>query len=386
MLERARDGEAAVLVGLDLGKSGFAESLSELNHLAHSAGIRPVATVRGKRARPDAATFAGSGKVTEIGEIAEQHHAQLVIFNHELSAGQERNLEDALKVPVIDRVTLILDIFAQRAQSHEGKLQVELAKLERQSTRLIRGWTHLERQRGGGGFLGGPGEKQLELDRRLIGNRIKILRGKLAQMRKQRAVQRQARGRANVFKVSLVGYTNAGKSTLFNRLANAREYAADQLFATLDTKTRRVHLGSGVTMVLSDTVGFIRDLPHTLVAAFRATLEEASYADLLLHVIDASSPVRDEQMQEVDRVLREIGAQTVPRLAVYNKIDVTEQPEPGVVRDRYGRIAHIRVSAATGAGLAGLREALTELATLSNLSHYLDDSVACEQPIPAAAG
>lgn len=361
MPDVTRSGETAVLVGLDFGSSGFSESVSELSHLAQSAGIYPAATVLGKRVRPDSATFAGSGKVAEIAEVAHRHRVSAVIFNHELTPGQERNLEQAIGVRVIDRVNLILEIFARRAKSHEGKLQVELAQFERMSTRLIRGWTHLERQRGGIGLRGGPGETQLEIDRRLIANRIKTLKSRLAQFRKTRAVQRRARAQGQSFKVSLVGYTNAGKSTLFNRIANSRSYAADKLFATLDTTTRRVYLSPKVSLALSDTVGFIRELPHTLVEAFRATLEEVAYADLLLHVVDASSPVRDDQIAQVDAVLAEVGANEVPRLLVYNKIDLCEGRDPEVLRDAYGRIVAVRVSAATGAGLDNLRMALREL-------------------------
>jgi GTPase len=370
------DGVRAVLVGLDIGRSGQAESLEELKELASSAGVAPVAIVGGRRDRPDAATFAGRGKVDEIGQACQTHGASLVIFNHELSAGQERNLEEALKVRVIDRVSLILHIFAQRARSHEGKLQVELAQLERASTRLIRGWTHLERQRGGIGLRGGPGEKQLEIDRRLIGVRIKALRGKLARVRKQRAVQRKGRNRGDTFKISIVGYTNAGKSTLFNRLVNARAYVADQLFATLDTTTRKVFLAPDQPAVIADTVGFIRDLPHSLVEAFRATLEEAAYADLLLHVVDASSGVRDDQITEVRKVLREIGADRVRQLLVYNKSDKVPQLEPGAVRDRYGRISLVRVSAISGAGVDELRQALLELSTQS-------DQISADELLPS---
>lgn len=358
MLDRPADGDRAVLVGLDLGDPLSRESLQELALLAQSAGLQTVAVVTGRRDRPDPATFAGSGKVREVGEALAREGGSLVVFNHELSPVQERNLERALQCRVVDRVSLILDIFAQRARSHEGKLQVELAQLEHLATRLVRGWTHLERQRGGIG-LRGPGETQLETDRRLIGKRVKLLKEKLERVGRQRDVQRRARKRAEVPSVSLVGYTNAGKSTLFNALAHGSAYAADQLFATLDTTSRRIHLPRSGTAVLSDTVGFIRDLPHELVAAFRATLEETVRARLLLHVVDASSPVRSDQVEQVNRVLAEIGADGVPQILVLNKIDLAGLPA-GFERDEYGRIARVFVSARTGAGVDVLRAALDE--------------------------
>jgi len=360
-IERRPVAERAILVGLDFGQSGFEESLEELGLLAQSAGVIPGLAVRGKRAKPDPALFAGSGKVDEIREMAEREQAELVIFNHELSPAQERNLEKELGVRVVDRATLIIDIFAQRAKSHEGKLQVELAQLERASTRLIRGWTHLERQRGGTGFLGGMGETQLEIDRRLIGKRVKLLKDNLARLKKQRDVQRRSRTRGGVLSVSLVGYTNAGKSTLFNRLTHAGSYAADQLFATLDTTSRRLYMDGAGQIVVSDTVGFIRDLPHTLIDAFRATLEETVHADLLIHVVDAASPVRDEQIDEVNKVLEEIGAGAIPQILAWNKIDRTSM-EKGVERDEYGKISRVRLSAKTGEGLEEMRQALTEFA------------------------
>ena len=329
--------------------------------LVQSAGVERFEVVKGRRSRPDARLYAGSGKVDEIRRAVHSLNAAYVVFNHALSPGQQRNLEKEFDTRVLDRTELILEIFAQRAQTSEGKLQVELARLQHLSTRLVRGWTHLERQRGGFGRTGGPGETQLELDRRYIAQRVKVLKEKLVQLKKQRSVQRRARARGNVLSVSLAGYTNAGKSTLFNALTNARAYAADQLFATLDTTTRRVWLPDAGDVVVSDTVGFIRDLPHGLVAAFRATLEETVHADLLLHVVDAASPARAEQAAEVDRVLAEIPAGAAPRLLVWNKIDQAGL-EPGVERDQYGRICRVFVSARTGAGLDGLRGAIAEFA------------------------
>jgi GTP-binding protein HflX len=369
MFERPAAGEAVVLVQLDFGEGGIEERLSELRELASSAGARPVAVVRGRRHAPDAATFAGKGKVAEIAEAIRGEAAELVIFNHILSAVQQRNLERDLSCRVVDRSSLILDIFAQRARSHEGKLQVELAQLEHMATRLVRGWTHLERQKGGIG-LRGPGETQLETDRRLLGKRVKILRDRLAMLERQRGVRRRARARREVLAVSLVGYTNAGKSTLFNALTHAGTYAADKLFATLDTTSRRLFLGEAGSLVLSDTVGFIRDLPHALVAAFHATLEETASADLLLHVVDAASPDREQQIEAVNRVLAEIGAAEVPQLLVWNKIDLTGLA-PGVDRESCDRIRRVRLSARTGAGLENMRETLAEAAK----NHYAPASL-----------
>jgi GTPase len=333
--------------------------------LVQSAGVLRYKVLKGKRTKPDPRLYAGSGKVDEILRAAEELNAMYVVFNHALSPAQERNLEKVIVRRVMDRTELILEIFAQRAQTSEGKLQVELAQLQHLSTRLVRGWTHLERQRGGLGKTGGPGETQLELDRRYIGARVKTLKAKLVQLKKQRSVQRRARARRDVLSISLVGYTNAGKSTLFNALAKAKAYEADQLFATLDTTTRRVWIPEAGNVVVSDTVGFIRDLPHGLVAAFRATLEETVHADLLLHVIDASSTVRDEQAQAVDQVLAEIPAGEAPRLLVWNKIDAVgtgTELSPRVERDQYGRISRVFVSARTGAGLELLRGAIAEFA------------------------
>ncbi len=359
MFDRHQGGERVILVALDFGTPDFAESVAELRLLATGAGLAILGEVQGKRSRPDAALFAGSGKADEIAALVAAAEAEVVIFNHELSPAQERNLERRLQCRVIDRTSLILDIFASRAQSAEGKLQVELAQLQHLSTRLVRGWTHLERQRGGVGMRG-PGEKQLETDRRLLGVRVKALRERLARLGKQRRTQRRSRDRQQVLSVALVGYTNAGKSTLFNALTRAGAYAADQLFATLDTTTRKLYLPGLGEIVLSDTVGFITRLPHDLVAAFRATLEATAEADLLLHVIDASSPGRERQIEAVEKVLGEIGADSVPQLRVYNKLDLTGVA-PGVGRDEYGKLQSVYVSAQTGAGLELLREALSEI-------------------------
>ena len=360
MIERPAAGERAIIVQLDFGRDDVAEQLDEVRLLAESAGASVCAEVYGRRQSPDTALYAGKGKVQEVADEVAAHSANLVIFNHELSPGQERNLERALQCRVIGRTSLILDIFAQRAQSSEGKLQVELAQLDHLATRLVRGWTHLERQKGGIG-LRGPGETQLETDRRLLGKRVKLLKGRLVRLERQQGVQRKARGRGEVLNVSIVGYTNAGKSTLFNALTHAGAYTADQLFATLDTTSRKLWLGEAGNIVISDTVGFIRDLPHELVAAFHATLEATSRADLLLHVVDSASPTRDEQIAEVDKVLVEIGASDVPQLTVLNKLDLTGLP-PAVERDEYDRITRVRISAKCGDGLPLLREALTEIA------------------------
>jgi GTP-binding protein HflX len=357
----------AILVSLDIGRAHDGEWAEEATRLVESAGADVVETIRGRRDRPDSKTFAGSGKVEEIAAAVRIHEAHFVVFDQALSAAQVRNLERAIAaekddIRVYDRTDVILDIFAQRARTSEGKLQVELARLEHLSTRLVRGWTHLERQRGSLGKTGGPGEKQIELDRRMIGERVKKLKDKLKKVARVRDTQRSARTRSGILRVSIVGYTNAGKSTLFNRLTRADAFAADQLFATLDTTTRRVFLGEGASMALSDTVGFIRDLPHTLVDAFRATLEETIQADLLLHVVDVSNPQRDEQVEAVNGVLAEIGAAEVPQILVLNQIDKVPGMQPEVVRESYGKILNIKVSAFTGAGIDLLRETLAEAA------------------------
>ncbi len=343
-----------------------------------SAGLEPVGHLEVRRERPDPAHYVGSGKVDEIRSLAAMSDAGLIVFDVALSPAQQRNLERTLGLWVLDRTALILDIFSQRARSREGKLQVELARLRHLATRLVRGWSHLERQRGGLGKTGGPGEKQVELDRRMIGVRVKQLRERLKQLERQRRTRRRARTRQEVLSVSLVGYTNAGKSTLFNALTRAGAYTADQLFATLDTTARRLHLEPGESAVISDTVGFIRGLPHQLVEAFKSTLDETAEADLLLHVVDSASPARDEQMAEVDRVLEEIGAAEVPRLVVYNKIDAAERG-PAVERDPCGRIISVSVSAKTGQGLDLLRDAIVQIARqMRETSH--------SEPLPAWSG
>lgn len=349
----------AALVGIDFGKGGFTASLEELSLLSSSAGADPFIVIVGKRSRPDASLFIGAGKAQELALAVAENQIDIVIFNHVLTPAQQRNLEKLLKTRVVDRTTLILDIFAQRAKSHEGKVQVELAQLQHLSTRLIRGWTHLERQKGGIG-LRGPGETQLETDRRLLGERVKALGIRLEKLQRQRETQRRARDKGNVFSVSLVGYTNAGKSTLFNALTNAGAYAANQLFATLDTTSRRVYLGDAGNAILSDTVGFIRELPHQLVAAFRATLEEITSADLLLHVVDAASSTRIEQIEQVNIVLKEIGADHIPQILVWNKIDLIDL-QPSVELNEYGRIQRVCISSEGGIGLDLLRHALGEV-------------------------
>ncbi|MGJ7510968.1 GTPase HflX [Variovorax sp. GT1P44] len=361
---------AVVLVGVDFGLPHFDGELEELGLLAQTAGLEPVARLVCKRKAPDAALFVGSGKADEIRELAELHRASEVVFDQSLSPAQQRNLERQLGVAVYDRTFLILEIFAQRARSHEGKLQVELARLQYLSTRLVRRWSHLERQRGGIGTRGGPGETQIELDRRMIGEAIKRTRERLAKVQRQRGTQRRQRERRDTFNISLVGYTNAGKSSLFNTLVKARAYAADQLFATLDTTTRHLYLGDARRKVsISDTVGFIRDLPHGLIDAFKATLQEAVDADLLLHVVDASNPHHPEQMAEVQAVLKDIGADNVPQLLVFNKLDALESTQhPLHLQDEIDvdgvQVSRIFLSAHTGEGVPALRAELAERSRL----------------------
>ena len=364
---KPQSAPSVILVGVDLGFPHFDAELEELGLLAQTAGLQPVARITCKRKAPDAALFVGSGKADEIRSLAQMHGAVEVLFDQALSPAQQRNLERYLELPVNDRTLLILEIFAQRARSHEGKLQVELAKLQYLSTRLVRRWSHLERQRGGIGTRGGPGETQIELDRRMIGDAIKRTKERLQKVKRQRNTQRRQRERREAFTISLVGYTNAGKSTLFNALVKARAYAADQLFATLDTTTRQLYLSEAQRSVsLSDTVGFIRDLPHGLVDAFQATLQEAVDADLLLHVVDGSNPAYPEQIEQVQRVLAEIGADHIPQLLVFNKMDALDESlRPTAESDSYelaGR-AHRRVfvSALTGSGLGVLRSVLGEI-------------------------
>ena len=349
------------MIGVDMGKPDYAAHFAEFEMLARGAGADMVATLMAKRDRPDAAYFIGTGKVEEALALAETSQAEIILFDQPLSPAQQRNLERQINLRVVDRVALILDIFALRAKSHEGKLQVELAQLQHLATRLTRMWSHLERQRGGIGMRG-PGESQLEMDRRIIGDKVRYLKERLIKLQQQRQTQRRARARGATRSLSIVGYTNAGKSTLFNALTQSDAYAADQLFATLDTTTRRLWIEGAGQIALSDTVGFIRDLPHTLIAAFQATLDEAIHADLILHVVDASSPQRDEQIFEVDRVLSEIGADNVPRILVYNKID-TLALDPRIERNSHGTIHKVLVSAQQRLGLHLLRQTISEFAS-----------------------
>ena len=370
----------ALLVGVDLGLPNFDADLRELGLLAQTAGLQPVGRVTCKRRAPDAALFIGSGKADEIKMLALDTGATEILFDQSLSPAQQRNLERHLEMPVNDRTLLILEIFAQRARSHEGKLQVELARLQYVSTRLVRRWSHLERQTGGAGVRGGPGEKQIELDKRMIGDAIKRTKERLVKVKKQRQTQRKQRERRNSFTISLVGYTNAGKSTLFNALVKAEAYVADQLFATLDTTTRQLYLGeAGGSASLSDTVGFIRDLPHGLIDAFAATLQEAADADLLLHVVDGSNPDYLEQIEQVQRVLSEIGAADVPQIMVFNKLDAIEKGNlPLQLRDEFElrdafegasrRVERVFVSARTGEGLPLLRQLLASRASSAQTS------------------
>ncbi len=359
MFDRPAIHPSAILVSIDLGSVGYQDDLAEFKHLAIGSGVSVKGVLEARRERPDPKYFLGSGKVEELQQLMQAQDAKLALFSHDLSPSQQRNLEKFLQCRVTDRTGLILQIFAQRAKSHEGKLQVELAQLEHLSTRLVRGWTHLERQKGGIGVRGGPGETQLELDRRMLRARVKQLREKLDKLKQQRGMQRRSRKRSNVLSISIVGYTNAGKSTLFNRLTHADVLAADQLFATLDTTSRKLYLPDCGQVVISDTVGFIKHLPHALVEAFGATLEEAVQADLLLHVVDMASPNRDEQIQSVHQVLDEIGAQNVTQILVLNQIDRIGM-DAGFERNEYGKISKVLVSAKTGDGFDFLIQAITE--------------------------
>jgi GTP-binding protein HflX len=370
LFERPRGGERAVLVHLDMGQVDEQQALEEFTELAYAAGAEPVATITGTRRVPDAKYFAGTGKVAEIQQQVEATAADVVLFNHTLSPVQERNLERELKCRVLDRTGLILDIFAQRARTHEGKLQVELAQLKHLSTRLVRGWTHLERQKGGIG-LRGPGETQLETDRRLLGERIKLLNRKLEKVNKQREQGRRARRRAALPTVSLVGYTNAGKSTLFNAVTESQVFAANQLFATLDPTLRRVELAEGQAIVLADTVGFIRQLPHDLVAAFRSTLQETRDADLLLHIVDAASQQREDNINQVNTVLTEIEAESRPQLLVFNKIDLLANVPAHIDRDDEGKPIRVWLSARTGEGLPLLLQAISEILHRATVHEHL---------------
>jgi len=359
MSESTTAANTAVLVSLDFGAPDYAESLEEFRLLVESAGVQSLALIGGKRQRPDSALYAGSGKVDEIAALVEEREVPLVIFNHDLSPAQMRNLSAKLNTRVIDRTMLILDIFALRAKSHEGKVQVELAQLKYLSSRLAGMNQDMGQQKFAVGARG-PGETQLELDKRKLERRVLLLNERLEKLRRHRQVLRKSRDRSDVLSVSIVGYTNAGKSTLFNKLTHANVYVADQLFATLDTTARRVFIEGEGQVVLSDTVGFIRHLPHGLVAAFRSTLEETAMADVLLHVVDANSPERHDQVAEVNKVLREIGAQDIPQILIYNKIDLQDLPA-GAKRDEYGKITTIYLSAKTGAGIDDLRKALAEV-------------------------
>ncbi|WP_223912948.1 GTPase HflX [Rhodoferax lithotrophicus] len=369
-----------LLVGVDFGLPHFDSKLEELGLLAQTAGLDPVARMTCKRRAPDAALFIGSGKADEIKELAHQLGVQEILFDQNLSPAQQRNLERHLELPVNDRTLLILQIFSQRARSHEGKLQVELARLQYLSTRLVRRWSHLERQSGGIGMRGGPGETQIELDRRMIGDNIKRIKERLVKVKRQRQTQRRQRDRRDAFNISLVGYTNAGKSTLFNALVKARAYAADQLFATLDTTTRQLYLGEVGRMVsLSDTVGFIRDLPHGLVDAFQATLQEAVDADLLLHVVDFSSPDHVEQIAQVQRVLAEIGASEIPQILIFNKLDaVSDDGQPVALQDMYDlegiQTPRVFISAQKGLGLSLIRQMLVDHVQSAKLLNLADDN------------
>ena len=360
MFERPNEGKSACVISINFGDNDFEESVEEIKELVLSADMKIVSTVNIKRSAPDPKYFLGSGKAEEVKFIIQESKADTVIFNHNLSPSQERNLEKFLSTRILDRTALILFIFAKRAKSHEGKLQVELAQLDHLSTRLIKGWSHLERQKGGIGVRGGPGEKQLELDRRMLRLRIKQLKEKLDKLKRQRTMQRKKRSRSNVLNISIVGYTNAGKSTLFNQLTRANALAMNQLFATLDTTSRKLFIEEGVECVISDTVGFIKALPTTLIEAFKSTLEESREADLLLHVVNMANPNHGEQIIAVNKILDEIKASSIPQILVLNQIDRLDI-KANQERDEYGRISTIQLSAKTGEGIELLKEAILEM-------------------------
>ena len=360
MFERPNEGKSACVISINFGDNDFEESVEEIKELVLSADMKIVSTVNIKRSAPDPKYFLGSGKAEEVKFIIQESHADTVIFNHNLSPSQERNLEKHFSTRILDRTALILFIFAKRAKSHEGKLQVELAQLDHLSTRLIKGWSHLERQKGGIGVRGGPGEKQLELDRRMLRLRIKQLKEKLDKLKRQRTMQRKKRSRSGALNISIVGYTNAGKSTLFNQLTHANALAMNQLFATLDTTSRKLFIEDGVECVISDTVGFIKALPTTLIEAFKSTLEESREADLLLHVVNMANPNHHEQIIAVNKILEEIKAASIPQIIVLNQIDRLDI-KANHEKDEYGRISTIRLSAKTGEGIELLKEAILQL-------------------------